>query len=407
MKGSMITKSENEYIISARKTDFAYVGFLLCLFVLLAEFFYRQTIRYNDAYISDTIVYAQNLGKLNGSRMIAWLFPKLHAINGGTFEIAVFMSLVVIATIIANYFLIDYLLQREKCSVERWKIQALSLIGLFSSAIYVPGIYEHFYMKTWPRYAWHSPTQQSMVLFSVISLILFLKIYDHYFERIRFSQWLGLTASIFLATWSKPNFMMILAPTAVIVFIADLVSRREYSLWHRIKRIVMLGCTMIPAGLFMIGISMYEYGEDGASEGVGIMVGYFLRNIDHPAVMIFLSLAFPLVVIAFNLRKLKDRAYQIICSMTAFGIAEYLTLVELGKTINHGNFGWGREVGEYILFLAALSMAVMNYKDPDFLSGKPVVRKLYFLLIGLLLAGHVLSQLWYFQLLIRGHLYRM
>ena len=403
----MIKKSGNEYTITARKTDFAYIGFLLCLFALLTEFFYRQTIRYNDAYISDTIVYAQNLGTLNNSRMIAWLFPKLHAINGGTFEIAIYMSLVVIATIIANYFLIEYLLRRENLTVDRWKIQVMSLAGLFSSAIYVPGVYEHFYMQTWPRYAWHSPTQQSMVLFSVISVILFLKIYDNYLEHIRFSQWLGLAVCIFLATWSKPNFMMILAPTAVIIFIADLISRRDYSLWHRFKKIVMLGCTMIPAGLFMIAISLYEYGDDGASEGVGIMVGYFLRNIDHPALMIFLSLAFPLVVFACNLKKLKDRAYQLICGMTLFGIAEYLTLVELGKTINHGNFGWGREVGEYILFIGALALAVTNYRNPDFMAGRPVARKVYFVVIAVLLAGHILSQLWYFQLLIRGHLYRM
>ena len=55
---------------SNRATDAAYVVLLFMMAVVFTEFFHRQTIRYNGAYISDTIVYAQNLGNVEKSRMI-------------------------------------------------------------------------------------------------------------------------------------------------------------------------------------------------------------------------------------------------------------------------------------------------------------------------------------------------
>ena len=89
------------------------------------------------------------------------------------------------------------------------------------------------------------------------------------------------------------------------------------------------------------------------------------------------------------------------------GTAEYLIFVETGMRINHCNFGWSRQVGEFILFGYAVALLIINFKDSEFLSDKPTLRKAYFLIAGFLLAAHVLSQLVYVQYLIRGHLYRI
>lgn len=398
-----------EYNITLKKTDLIYTAILVCLFALFTEFFYRQCVRYNDLYISDTIVYAQHIGDVNNSRMVGWLFAKLHAINGEYYEIALFMSLVVVATIVACYFLIDYLLRREGVNLQRWKVQMMSFIALFSSAIYLPGIYEHFYSGTWSKYSWQSPTQQSMILFAVISLLLLLKLYDHYLDKITVGQWLGLTVMLLLTTWAKPSFLMVLAPTMIIVFIADLIRRNEYPFLQRLKNIIILGCSFIPAGLFMLLLNSQEFAGDENEAGVAINLGYFLEKIDHPALMIFLSLAFTIVVFAFNLKKFKERTYQIFGGMLLFGVAQYTILVETGSRINHGNFSWGREVGEFMIFMAALALAVANFKNEDgtFLRGKPALRYIYLAVIALLLAGQVISQLVYVYLLLKGNLYRM
>ena len=159
----------------------------------------------------------------------------------------------------------------------------------------------------------------------------------------------------------------------------------------------------------MLLLNSQEFAGDENEAGVAINLGYFLEKIDHPALMIFLSLAFTIVVFAFNLKKFKERTYQIFGGMLLFGVAQYTILVETGSRINHGNFSWGREVGEFMIFMAALALAVANFKNEDgtFLRGKPALRYIYLAVIALLLAGQVISQLVYVYLLLKGNLYRM
>ena len=62
-----------------------------------------------------------------------------------------------------------------------------------------------------------------------------------------------------------------------------------------------------------------------------------------------------------------------------------------------------------MIFMAALALAVANFKNEDgtFLRGKPALRYIYLAVIALLLAGQVISQLVYVYLLLKGNLYRM
>ncbi|MCQ2546197.1 MAG: hypothetical protein MJ161_01445 [Clostridia bacterium] len=392
--------------IPSRLTDGIYIGILVCLFAGFVMLFYRQCIRYNGGYISDTIVYAQDMGDLVHSRMMAFILPWFYRLTGDYYVTAVFLSLIIIATIIASYMLISYLLERENVAAERWQIQAMSLASLVATAIYIPGIYEHFYMETWTRYSWQSPTQQAMILFSLLSLLMFFRVYDSYMESIKPGQWTGLAVLLFLTAWAKPNFMMVFAPVVIIVFIADLVRRKDYSVGHRLSRIVMLGMAFVPAGIFILVLNHLEGSVNDHSEIV-IRPFFFLEEISCVPLMIFCSLAFPLVVFAVNYRKLRDIYYRIICGMTLFGIGEYLLLAESGWKIDHGNFGWGREVAEYILFLAALVLALKNYRDKAFLADRPVMRKVYLAAIAVLLAGHIITGIVYLQLVARGHKYRI
>ncbi len=394
-----------KYNITARKSDFIYIGFLLFLFLLLTEFFFRQTVRYAGAYNSDTYVYAKGSDSLSGIRLIVIIFNALRSINGQTYEIAAFMALVVIATILACYKLISLLLERDGLTLERWKIQGLSLIGFFCGPIWMPVLYEHFYKLTWARYAWHSPTQQLMTLFAVITIIMLIKVYDGYMDEIKPGQWAGLTIMAFCSAWSKPNFIFALVPLVIVIMIKGLVTKTDYSFGRRLCRVIILGSSMIPAGIYTIVQSMVESSGSGGS--ISLNPGYFLKQSENPVLMIFLSIAFALVVYAFNLKSLKTCAHQIICGLFLVSVAESVLFVESGWMINHGNLNWGRDCGTFILFLGAISLAVRNYKDKTFLAERPVLRRIYFIALLVLIAAHVISELVYLQLVIRGHLYRM
>lgn len=392
---------------TSRATDSIYVVLLLLIVVVFSEFFHRQTIRYNGGYISDTIVYAQNIGNVERSRMIAWVFDKLNTLDGSYYAISIFMSVMVVATVIVGFYFVNFFIRRENITVERYAVQAASFCVLFSGPIYIPILHPHFYAGTCPKYAWHSPTEIAMVLFAMLSVIMFIRIYDSYFESIVFLQWLGLVITVFISAWAKPNFMIAFAPVVLVVILADLIRRKEYGLFYRFKRAVMLGSAMIPGGVFILFLNHLEFSGENRRGGIAINIGYFLKEMDYPIVSIVCSLAFPAVVFAFNYRKFRDIAYKIILGTFFVGTAEYLIFVETGTRIDHGNFGWSRQVGEFILFGYAVAQLIINYKDSEYLSDKPTLRKAYFVIAGLLLAAHIISQLVYIQYLIRGHLYRM
>ena len=392
---------------SNRATDAAYVVLLFLMAVVFTEFFHRQTIRYNGAYISDTIVYAQNLGNVEKSRMIAWVFEKLNSIDSSYYAISVFMSLMVVATVVAGYYFVSFFVKRENVLVERYVMQLSSLCVLFSGPIYIPVFHPLFYINTWPKYAWHSPTEIAMVLFALLSVVIFISIYDSYFESIKIIQWFELALTVFLSAWAKPNFMITFAPVVLFVILSDLIRRKGYGLFYRLKRVVMLGSTMIPGGVFVLVLKHLEFSGENSSGGIAISIGYFLNKMDYPLISIMCSLAFPAAVFAVNYRKIRDISCKIILGTFFVGTAEYLIFVETGVRINHCNFGWSRQVGEFILFGYAVALLIINFKDSEFLSDKPTLRKAYFLIAGFLLAAHVLSQLVYVQYLIRGHLYRI
>ena len=85
-----------------------------------------------------------------------------------------------------------------------------------------------------------------MVLFALLSVVIFISIYDSYFESIKIIQWFELALTVFLSAWAKPNFMITFAPVVLFVILSDLIRRKGYGFFYRLKRVVMLGSTMIP-----------------------------------------------------------------------------------------------------------------------------------------------------------------
>ena len=395
---------------SFKITDIIYAVVLAGLFQALTCLFYRQSVKYNGGYASDMAAYITGFeGDIDG-RFIMVVFRQLMKINGSTLPVALFCAAVVVGTIIAGYYFLSYMLERENVYRERWQLQAMSLIVLFSGPIYVPGIYEHIYMKTWPKYAWHSPTEQSMVLFSILAMLFFFKVYDDgkYMEKINPVNWICFTVFLFMSAWAKPNFMLVITPVAAVFFIVEMIRRKEYSIGRRLKGIVIFGCGMIPAGIFMVILNMLLFPSDGSSDSsIAVRPGYFLEDIRHPFVMIILSLAFALFVIVMNISALRDFYYRIITWIALMGIGEYLIFVEDGPRINHANFGWCRQIGLYLLFMMTAVLFMKNFRDKEFLGQWRKVRSLYFIIGAALLAMHVISQVVFVCYLLKGGLYRI
>ena len=398
---------------------------LAALYAVTAFMFYRQTIRYNGGYKADTSIYVNMSKEQHGVRLITWIYHWLYSLRGDTLCIALYMAAVIVLLVLANYAVIMWYLARRPLLAkagtakhfaadpgtagsavgERAYAQAASLIMLFTGSMYLPVLHERFYKASWCTFAWHSPTQQLMILFAMLSLLLFLIIYDGYMEHINPLAWIGLMITSLISVWAKPSFMLIFIPTVIVVFLIELAAKaKDGKTGRRFRRLFLFGLSMVPSGILILWLNSSIFGE-GSENKVAMSIGGadgFGYNIYAAA---FCGLLFPAIVFLFNLRRLRELPFQIAIGMLAAGIAEWMVFHEVGTRGEHGNFAWGRQFGCYYMFVCALSLAIGNYRDKEFLKGNKFLRACYFTVLTVTLALHVLSQMYHFYLMFRGHDY--
>ncbi len=62
-------------------------------------------------------------------------------------------------------------------------------------------------MSAMPKFAWHSPTQQLMLMCALISLLLFFKLYENYMEHMNPAVWVMFALFTLASVWAKPAYM--------------------------------------------------------------------------------------------------------------------------------------------------------------------------------------------------------
>lgn len=397
---SKLRLAERKY----RLTDAVYAALVVMMYAVSTFMFYRQTINYNGGYKADTSIYVNMSKEKHGVRLITWIYNWLYNLTGNTVLIALYMGLVVAITVLVNYAVMKWYLRTAGFNdVPRVYLQAASLMMLFTGSMYLPVLHARFYKASWCTYAWHSPTQQLMIMFGMLSLLMFLMIYENYMERISPALWIGLMITSTMSVWAKPSFMLVFIPTLIVVFLIELAKHAsEGGVWQRFIRLFIFGCSMVPSGILILILNGSIYGEGSENKVAMSVGGGFGYNVWAAA---FCGLLFPAIVFAINFRKFKELPFQIALGMLIMGITEWVVFHEVGTRGEHGNFAWGRQFGCYYFFLCAIVLFIQNLHDKDFLGGRKNLKICYFICAGAVLAIHVLSQMMHFYLMFRGHNY--
>ena len=409
------------------KTDTIYALMLAVLYAASTFMFYRQSIRYNGGYEADTSLYVNMAIEERGVRLIRWIYHYLYGITGNTILIALYMGVVVTCTALANYAVIRWYMSRSNplkkrrgtdgkhyaeepaadpaLAEQRARVyaQAASLLMFVTGSMYIPGIHETLYKASWCTYAWHSPTQQLMILFALLSLLIFLNIYDNYMERISPIAWIGLMITSLISVWAKPSFMLVFIPTLIIVFLIELAVHAKDGLTKkRFARLFLFGLSMVPSGVLILFLNSSIYGE-GSNNKVAVSIGGAEGFGYNVYVAAFCGLLFPAIVFLVNWRRLRQLPWQIALGMLIMGISEWMIFYEEGSRQSSGNFAWGRQFGCYYFFLCAIALTYLNYTDKEFLGGKKIIRTAYFIIIAICFAMHVLTQTYHLYLMFRGY----
>lgn len=378
--------------------DFVYIISLLLLAYICYKLFGWMLINYNKQYRSDIPAYVMILEERPDSnlRLIYVIFRFLLNLTDSELGIHVFLTLMIVLICLVNYYYICYYSDCDTTqSLQRFAVSAFSIAVIFAGPIYLPGIHPFFYKNTLPTFAWHSPTQHLLTFFSVLATLSLFRLMDRYKECVSIPWWFAAAILFFMSAWSKPSYIIIIAPAIVIVFLIELLIKNELPFGKRFIRLFIIGLSLVPSGLYII--KLYNHVYHGESES-GVVVG-MTASAEGPPLYIALicSFLFSLIVMLFNCRKIfTDRRFMLIILLSVVGLLEMLFLGESGWRSEHGNFSWGCMIGGYMLMLTCLAQFINNFSDKNFLENKKPLKGVYYLIACGALALHLLSNIYYF-----------
>ena len=399
------------YKLTLYPGDFVWLAALGAMFVVCLELFYRMIVNYHGNYPSDLRFYAVNNieNPEEKGRLIGELFEYLYRINQDYVEIDVFMAALIVMIIVANFVTIRFFIKDDGYldKVPRYAIQFFSVALLFMGPIYVPFVYERYFRHAFKSFAWQSPTHQAMLFFALLAMICFLKLYMNSEEEGLSIKWWLLTAiTTFMATFAKPSYTINLALAVVVMFIIDLIRGGAKDVAKRFARLFVIGCSLIPSGIYMLWLFFGDSQFDD-DHTVIIDFAHVLEFDNIPGAIVF-CLTLPIAVFALNSERFKDPKYRFSLYIFIMGMVQWAMFYETGKWAKHGNFTWGRTLGIYFIMLASAAVILEIYYDKEGkFADKPRKRRIYLIILAVILAASILSQLNYFRLIITGHGYQL
>ena len=367
------------------------VLFVLVWTVLTASsiyLFYRQSVPtgVTGEYAADLITHI--VWVINEEGVIyslnSLVFYLLYLGFGNTLGIAVFMGLAESATVFVLYRFFLSLDGMNGCRTDedgkilfRWYTMGF----MFIISVVIPFVFPHFYYGNMAMNSWHNDTYITMRLFSVPAFALYLKMCRSYREGVKLKDWLLLTLLLILSTASKPSFFLAIAPVALVIFLWDFICNIKNI--TVIKRIIIFGCSFLPAAAVIFYQNKLLYGDDASQEASIVFDPFTVSSINgNPAVKLGILLVFPLIVMVYCFRKVKNNPgkyywYVLTWGFWAVEMFYYMFLAEGGDRWHDENFSWGAQFGNYILYIVSFYMVkeVLGHVIENRKNGKAPDRK--------------------------------
>ena len=330
----------------------------------------------------------------------AYVYQILYVLGGNSgVLIAVFLTGMSVGTVL----LTKKLLALEDGAKEKeLSLTVQALMCNLVMAFFLPLAGKYRYVSYQNGNLWHNSTYLVMRLIGVATLLYYFRLEKTYGERISAKNWFILTALLAVGTGVKPSFLTVFAPALALKLLWDLFHR------VRFRQIFLLGCTVLPSLGVMLWQNAVLFGQD-TGNGFHFAPWYtFSLHADRPKAAVLCSLAFPLVVALFSLKKIfSDKQYFFAWMMTGIGFFEALLLAETGSRSRDGNFLWGYLFALFFLYVYSfrvfkeMILTRREEKDTKVVSWIPVA------LCGLVFLYQLYCGVYFFLRLLGGETYFM
>ncbi len=330
----------------------------------------------------------------------AYVYQILYVLGGNSgVLIAVFLTGMSVGTVL----LTKKLLALEDGAKEKeLSLTVQALMCNLVMAFFLPLAGKYRYVSYQNGNLWHNSTYLVMRLIGMATLLYYFRLEKTYGERISAKNWFILTALLAVGTGVKPSFLTVFAPALALKLLWDLFHR------VRFRQIFLLGCTVLPSLGVMLWQNAVLFGQD-TGNGFHLAPWYtFSLHADRPKAAVLCSLAFPLVVALFSLKKIfSDKQYFFAWMMAGIGFFEALLLAETGSRSRDGNFLWGYLFALFFLYVYSfrvfkeMLLTRREEKDTKVVSWIPVA------ICGLVFLYQLYCGVYFFLRLLGGETYFM
>lgn len=321
------------------------------------------------------------------------------------------ISLVVTGLHVCSFVALRYYFNKylQKAVVKEWMpwqkvfVDVVAFLVLFYSMIFVynhpfPGT-RFYYMGVFSPNPFHNATYQASRPVAIICVFLFADLLETYEQKLDLKKAVAFSAMLLLATMTKPSFTIVFSGTAGLIMLCRLVKSKG----SNFKNTILLGCMFLPTFADLL----YQYsgvftGTDSKGQEAGLGVELFRvwrEYCSNYFVAIVLMIFFPLVVLAFQYRKiLSNTLYRFGWQIYVVSLAMFSLLYEKGFRAVDANFSWGYMLGAFFLVMSSLMVLV----EETYKAGKHN----WGLLIQWGAFGlHVLCGVFYFMIIFTGGSY--
>lgn len=388
---------------------------LLIAFLAMGFLFYMQSDPEPGCYKSDFKVHIQSaLGNGGSGYSLEGLLVILldRVCDGSTIGISLLLSLFVVLTVLAVGALLGEIDRDDPLSrLGRERGNWIGLWSVFAAPLVIPHFWFWFYKNAMNINAWHNSTYMEMRLFSVLSLVFFVRIQRSYLSekgRTGAADYLAFSVTLLFSTWFKPSFFVGFAPMMAIWLLLDLISNRKRKGCFR--QVVLFGLTVIPSCCIL---ALQYWKLYGSRENTQVVISTADTMNNVYMIRLGLFLAIPLLILLYNRRKVisdyknGNRLFVQVWVIWAFELLYHLIFAESGRS--GGNFGWGVRIGNYLVAVLCVRLFwcnVLQYMEKK-KSGLAIMfhEKLYLLAIAGALLWELACGLLYFVWLLTGRHY--
>jgi hypothetical protein len=227
---------------------------------------------------------------------------------------------------------------------------------------------------------WHNPT----VIFAMPFALLVFVVGVRALEKPSLAILSWLSASMVISLFAKPNYVLAFAPCFGVALLIRLRQEVMASRQTLASAMLQILAAALPPFLVLAWQFQSAYAGD-MEERAGVIFAplrAWRELTPYVSASLLLSTLFPVsVLVIYRRAALRDIELALAWAVLAVAVAMFALLAETGRRATHGNFGWGANLANHILFVATCAFL---FRQP-----RSISRAISFGILGL----HVTSGL--------------